>query len=301
MKKQAYLADGRFYKGNLHTHTTVSDGKLSPREIAVLYRSKGYSFLSLTDHNIYGIHAELSEKDFIVIPGVEIDIFRRNKFIHVVGIGQCENRFAHGEDLRGIFDRCNSIDDVAEYLGKNGNLSIVAHPAWSRLDFSDIAAAKKIVGFEIYNHVCETNWANGDCGAFAEKLYSEKSVLKSFCSDDNHSGGEDSVKAYIMVKTKSLTHADIVDAVKTGGFYSSTGPEIYDFYIEDGKAHVSCSAVRRINFVTDSIFSAVHFYDSNANLRCAVAKMPNLHEASLIRAVLTDKDGGKAYTQPIFL
>ena len=35
-----------FFKGNLHCHTTVSDGKLSPDEVVALYRDLGYDFLT---------------------------------------------------------------------------------------------------------------------------------------------------------------------------------------------------------------------------------------------------------------
>jgi len=41
---------GRFYKGNLHTHTTESDGALPPAEVARIYREAGYDFLAVTDH-----------------------------------------------------------------------------------------------------------------------------------------------------------------------------------------------------------------------------------------------------------
>ena len=43
---------GRFYKGNLHTHSTRSDGTLSPGAVLAAYRERGYDFLSLTDHFI---------------------------------------------------------------------------------------------------------------------------------------------------------------------------------------------------------------------------------------------------------
>ena len=39
----------RWYKGNLHAHTTVSDGRMTPEECIALYQSKGYDFLALTE------------------------------------------------------------------------------------------------------------------------------------------------------------------------------------------------------------------------------------------------------------
>src|SRR5918995_4095171 len=41
---------GRFYRGNIHAHSTNSDGTLPPQELASLYREAGYDFLAITDH-----------------------------------------------------------------------------------------------------------------------------------------------------------------------------------------------------------------------------------------------------------
>ena len=39
------------YKANLHTHTTISDGHLSPQFVVDWYHEHGYSILAITDHN----------------------------------------------------------------------------------------------------------------------------------------------------------------------------------------------------------------------------------------------------------
>src|SRR5580700_10686857 len=41
---------GTFRRGNLHTHSTLSDGALSPERVCSVYRDAGYDFLALTDH-----------------------------------------------------------------------------------------------------------------------------------------------------------------------------------------------------------------------------------------------------------
>ena len=48
MKKTTFLENGQFYKGNIHCHTTCSDGKLSPDAIVKAYQDKGYDFLAIT-------------------------------------------------------------------------------------------------------------------------------------------------------------------------------------------------------------------------------------------------------------
>jgi histidinol phosphatase-like PHP family hydrolase len=45
-----FAASGRFYKGNLHTHSTRSDGAREPADVCAAYRDAGYDFLALTDH-----------------------------------------------------------------------------------------------------------------------------------------------------------------------------------------------------------------------------------------------------------
>jgi hypothetical protein len=42
----------RWWKGNLHTHTLWSDGDDFPEMVAEWYRTNGYHFLALSDHNV---------------------------------------------------------------------------------------------------------------------------------------------------------------------------------------------------------------------------------------------------------
>ena len=41
MKKYLIPEEGRFYKANLHSHSTVSDGTLTPAQMKALYQSRG--------------------------------------------------------------------------------------------------------------------------------------------------------------------------------------------------------------------------------------------------------------------
>ena len=66
--------DGSFYKANLHSHTTISDGRLTPKEVKEAYNSRGYQILAVTDHRIYRNHQYLDDETFITIPAVEVDI-----------------------------------------------------------------------------------------------------------------------------------------------------------------------------------------------------------------------------------
>ena len=56
---------GKFYKANLHCHTVLSDGHLTPEGIKEAYQKEGYSIVAYTDHRHYGWHPELMDENFI--------------------------------------------------------------------------------------------------------------------------------------------------------------------------------------------------------------------------------------------
>ncbi|MEG2860151.1 MAG: hypothetical protein RSA12_09670, partial [Clostridia bacterium] len=74
-----------FFKGNLHTHTTRSDGKMSPEDVMALYRAHGYDFLALTDHWHVG-QAGIFE-GLLLLAGIELDVMMETQAVHVVGLG----------------------------------------------------------------------------------------------------------------------------------------------------------------------------------------------------------------------
>ena len=62
--------NGPWFKANLHSHSTLSDGKMTPQELKERYKSAGYSILSITDHSKYTWHQELEDPDFLPVGGV---------------------------------------------------------------------------------------------------------------------------------------------------------------------------------------------------------------------------------------
>ena len=85
----AFDAAGKWYRGNVHTHSTRSDAKLSPAEVAEFYRTNGYDFIALTDHLIYANPADWEDHDdFLVIQGIENHgIDPESGMYHLVGLG----------------------------------------------------------------------------------------------------------------------------------------------------------------------------------------------------------------------
>ena len=77
MKKYLIKEEGNFYKANLHMHTTVSDGKMTPLEVKEKYKEKGYSIVAYTDHELMLPHNDLSDDSFLAITSTEISINQR--------------------------------------------------------------------------------------------------------------------------------------------------------------------------------------------------------------------------------
>ena len=74
MKKFLLPENGNFYKANLHCHTNLSDGYLSPEQVKEHYKSKGYSVVAYTDHDILIPHDDLNDEDFLALHGFEMEI-----------------------------------------------------------------------------------------------------------------------------------------------------------------------------------------------------------------------------------
>ena len=72
MKKFLLPENGNFYKANLHVHTTISDGALTPEEIKAVYKEKGYSVVAYTDHEAMVPHTDLADDAFLPITSVEL-------------------------------------------------------------------------------------------------------------------------------------------------------------------------------------------------------------------------------------
>ena len=74
MKRWLLPEGGQFYKANLHLHTTVSDGQMTPEEIKEAYRARGYSILAFTDHEIFVPHNDLTDENFLALNAHEIAV-----------------------------------------------------------------------------------------------------------------------------------------------------------------------------------------------------------------------------------
>lgn len=84
-----YDTTGNWYKGNLHLHTTDSDGFLSDEDVIKRYAEEGYDFISITDHwKVYQQNGCRSNSPLLVLEGIELDgCDEKGANLHVLAIG----------------------------------------------------------------------------------------------------------------------------------------------------------------------------------------------------------------------
>ena len=297
-----FRTPGCFLRGNVHTHTTRSDGRLSLEETASTYRAKGYDFLAVTDHRVYYRGGDLG--DMILLPGIEsnADLLtpgRTKRTHHIVGIGHCAQGLIHdapftAEPVNGS----QAMQKIIDTLVEQGNLCIYAHPHWSQTNIQDYGALENLFGFEVYNAGCDRNDDFGYAHNLWHDLLLQGHRLYAFATDDAH-GPRDMGHGWISVYAKERSAGAILSAIKAGQFYASNGPEIHDITLEDGLLTVRCSPSRRIFFYTHRIAAAGKFLGYDGLLTTAQFKIPD--GAPFVRVQCMDDAYHIAWSQPISL
>lgn len=301
--------NGNFYKGNLHTHTTVSDGQLSPEDTIRRFQKNNYSFLSITDHNIYSVYSEWNAKDFLMIPGVELDTTAVPKGVwghHIVGIGHPDSTcFSHGEKFVDEKSHKNkSAQEIIDFLVENKHLAIYAHPYWSRVDISDIKNLKNLAGMEIMNYGCEVAWKCGNSEVFFDHFLWNNNFLWCLSTDDCHGHINDYCGGYIVVKTDDFSHSGILEAIEKGSFYASyaregeEAPEIIDFVVEDGIAKITCGPCRDVYIYTPRGHKPFH---GTVDSPITYAEYKINTDSEYVRVTCVDFNGNTSWCQPISL
>lgn len=234
-----------FYKGNLHTHSKMSDGRKTPEEAAALYKENGYSFMAFTEHRkrFPGYETE----DFIVLPGGEYHHQPGVTAYHIVGIGMTEDFVSTDAD---------SPQDIINKIIAAGGFPILAHPAWSLMSADDGLALTGYRAVEIYNGISEGYANRGYSDLFIDICASRGRLTGIIADDDAHFyEGHDECKGWIMLQTENFTTEGIMDSIRNERYYASTGPELKQIEMDDEKnIHVECGPVKEIYFMSNVWF-----------------------------------------------
>lgn len=336
MKKYLLPQKGKFYKANMHSHTVISDGKLTAEEMKSAFLEKGYSIVAFTDHEIMIPHTELADGEFLPITAYEIQLCDRsrigncNKRYHLnvyspdpdrylsktyckkdAMWGNIVNHFTDEMAAAGLPERQYSKEfaqKIIDMANEEGMLVSYNHPVWSRHNYPDYSGLKGLWGVEWYNNECERMGYLDSTQPIID-LLSEGERVFPLATDDNHSL-ESSFGGWIWVKAKRLDYPTIFEALKKGDFYSSNGPQIKSLYIEDNTVKIKTSAAARISLITDRRITVSKNAQDGKMLREAELDITKLLESNDItkdymtayfRLEVVDKFGKRALTRAYFL
>ena len=101
-----YYPDPTRLNADLHCHSSVSDGRWSPEELAAAAAANGVSLWSLTDHDEVGgiarARSACSSLGIDFVAGVEISVTWANETLHIVGLGVDETHPVLQEGLQSV-------------------------------------------------------------------------------------------------------------------------------------------------------------------------------------------------------
>ncbi|MEA2013179.1 MAG: CehA/McbA family metallohydrolase [Verrucomicrobiota bacterium] len=299
-----------WYKGNLHCHTTNSDGKSSPEKVAAYYKELGHDFLAISDHNS---HTKLSEygdaldKNFIGIPASE---FTGEKCCHVLAIGTNKKIIPTGYESPEDTQKKDILQDGIDKIQATGAIPIICHPPW-RNTFDE-----KIIMQTNGAHLFEVCNASPDCASYPTMGFSNGDSIwdallsKGFryfgiASDDAHCYYENfhvraprGGKGWIVVKAESLTVENIINSINCGKFYATTGVTLQDYEVTDSYIHISISPKNYERATFEFIGNNGKILQMNTGIEASYRIEGN---ENYIRIRISSSWGGWAWTQPVFL
>lgn len=237
-----FTAPGYWLKGNLHTHTTNSDGRLSPRDIALAYRDAGYDVLAITDHSRFTDPAAVEDAGLIAIPGMECHggTNLAGETHHIVALGIDRPVNPRAED---------GAQRIVDQVLQAGGQAMMAHPYWHGCTSEDLLAVEGWFAIEVYNHVCQSYIAKGESSEVLDQVLARGRRALCTAVDDTHRMGPDAFGGWVMLRAAERTPEAVMEALVTGRYYSSSGPQIHSVERSGTIVRVRCSPARTIALV----------------------------------------------------
>jgi len=221
-------------------------------------------------------------KDILIIPG-SMEVTRPRNDILALNLSSPINIRS---SLQGIIDQIN----------RQNGLAILSHPSYLIKPYSrrKLLRLRQYLGIEIYNPN-KIPWPQST--RRWDFLLSKRPDAKvwGFASDDMHDLKRDAGRAWIVVRAKNPDVSEILNALKQGSFYSTTGPVIENILLDSNSFHIKVADNYQMKFIG---------YRGMA-LQVSFGREATYHFQSQDRYVRIEikdlKYKKKAWTQPIFV
>ena len=293
-------------KGNVHTHTTRSDGDADPEIVVDWYKNHNYDFLVLSDHNHRTILDEYDDDNLILIPGEEVSarILGGDIPIHLNGIGI--SRVIEPIDAGGVVE---TLQANVNLITQAGGIASLNHPngGWA-YDHNDINQIEGATLLEVYNGWPGSNTEGGP-GKFSgeeiwDKVLSSGKIIFGIAVDDAHHYSDfnhtmaNPGRGWIVVDAAKLTAKSILDSLIAGQFYFSTGIDLKEMHMGDDSIELSISQHR------DYIYNTKFIGIDGVVLQEVLGLQPKYQirgDETYVRAKVTSSMGTRMWTQPVYI
>lgn len=237
-----------WYRGDLHSHTNHSDA--SGRTVADLVqtaREVGLDFVFLTDHNTTSSLAEMaswSAPDLLTAGGLELTTF----WGHALCLG------AHSWVDWRVRPGSGEMARIAEATYASNQLFIIAHPMSAgdpgctgcRWRYGDMMPGNARL-VEIWNGPWAGDSNNEEALSLWYDWLNQGLRLVATAGSDTHSSRDYGLKpGFSVIFADALTEAALLDGIRAGHLYLSSGPELQlRAHDDSGARHLCGDTLRR--------------------------------------------------------
>ncbi len=301
----AFAAPGTFWRGNLHTHSTRSDGVLDPAEVCRRYAAEGYDFLALTDHFIgqfgYPIVDTLPFRGlgFTTILGAELHsgAMANGELWHLLAVGLPADFAPPDSPDFQVKPGQETANELASRAVAAGAFVAIAHPQWSGLTLNDSRGITAAHAVEVYNHGCAMGCDRPDGFGIADLLLTEGRRVTLIATDDAHFSEPDHFGGWVMVKAQANAPEALLSALKAGHFYSTQGPQLYDVRITETSVEVEMSACA--SMIVQGAGTAARAVHGHSMTRASLS-LERFRNSGWVRVTVIDAAGKRAWSNPHF-
>jgi hypothetical protein len=286
-----YDTSHHWFKGNLHIHSTASDGGKTFAELAELYAAAGYDFLFRTDHWVASdVGVDRADYPLLWLDGIELDGWGPDgEYGHVLCLGKVE-AMAREDGLAAAIAAARERDA----------LCFLAHPQWSG-NALDTCQRWELDGVEVYNHVC--HWLNGKSTGLVHwnAGLARDPGLMGLAVDDAHLRPEHPGwdGGWIVINAEACTTPAVMEAIRQGNFYASCGPALHAITWDGQAVHLETSPVRFARLVGPRSHGARAGSFEGALLTEASFAVPEDWAYAYVE--VEDACGRRAWTNPLFV
>jgi hypothetical protein len=307
-----FAVPGRFWRGNLHTHTTRSDGHLEPADTVAWYRDNGYDFVAITDHYVRRFAPSVTDTralrgdGFTTLLGAELHAPRTavGNLWHIVAAGLPVDfePVAPGE----------TGPQLAARAAASGAFVVVAHPAYYGLTVADIESMPAAHAMEVFNGASELAYEMGHSGHILDVMLARGRRIDAVAADDAHFAPEfpefpDHGLGWVEVRAEENDPDALVAALRAGHFYASEGPKLLNVAIDADEVLVESSPVQKVVVSGGAERYECRYGRDLIHVRVPLTMFRNGgHEVdpllgTHIRITVVDAAGKRAWTNPIWL